>query len=72
MWLALDVETKEVIAVHVSGRDVQGAKGLWRKLSQVYRQTAISYTDFWSAYSQVIAPEHHQAVGKESGNKVSV
>ena len=31
------------------------------------RQCAVCYSDFWSAYEQVIPSQRHQAVGKETG-----
>jgi len=33
----------------------------------VYRQCAIAYTDFWSAYAAVLPSKRHRAVGKETG-----
>ena len=33
----------------------------------VYRQCALIYTDFWSAYERVLPSNRHQAVGKETG-----
>jgi len=40
---------------------------LWQSLPEVHRQCAISYTDFWEAYEQVLSSKQHQAVGKETG-----
>lgn len=31
------------------------------------RQCAVCYTDFWSAYEQVIPNSKHRAIGKNSG-----
>ena len=31
-----------------------------------YRQCAVAYTDFWSAYGAVFPSQRHQAVGKET------
>jgi IS1 family transposase len=33
----------------------------------VYRQCAVSYTDFWSAYGIVFPQKRHRAVGKDTG-----
>jgi IS1 family transposase len=33
----------------------------------MYRQCAIYYTYFWSAYKQVLPSQRHCAVGKDSG-----
>jgi len=53
IWLAIDVLTKEVVGVYIGQRDKDGARGLWNSLPPVYRQCAVSYTDFWSAYGIV-------------------
>jgi IS1 family transposase/transposase-like protein len=67
IWLALDVETHEIIGVHIGNRSEQGAKKLWDSLPSVYRQCAVAYTDFWRAYALVFPSQRHKAVGKESG-----
>ena len=67
IWLALDTKTKEIVGVHVGERSRTGAKGLWRSLPAQYRQCAVSYTDFWSAYDQVFPQSRHIAVSKTSG-----
>ena len=67
IWLALDVETREIIGVHIGDRSEQGAKKLWDSLPSVYRQCAVAYTDFWRAYALVFPAQRHKAVGKESG-----
>lgn len=59
--------TKEIVGVCVGSRDQAGAAGLWQSLPPVYRQCAVCYTDFWSAYEEVIPSKRHQAVGKDSG-----
>ena len=67
IWLALDAATREVVGVHVGGRDRAGAEGLWRSLPGVYRQCAVNYTDFWSSYEEVLPPSRHRAVDKREG-----
>lgn len=67
IWLALDRDTREVLAVHVGDRSIKGARQLWAALPAVYRQCAVCYTDFWKAYAQVLPNSRHRAVGKESG-----
>ncbi|KJU83359.1 transposase ImeAB' protein, partial [Candidatus Magnetobacterium bavaricum] len=51
IWLALDDDSREVVGAFVGNRDMEGAKGLWDSLPPVYRQCAICYTDFWTAYA---------------------
>ena len=67
IWLALDVETKEIIGVHIGSRDRHGAQKLWDSLPPVYRQCAVAYTDFWEAYQCVFPSKRHKAIGKETG-----
>jgi IS1 family transposase/transposase-like protein len=67
VWLALDRDTREIVGVYIGRRDAAAAQALWASLPQVYRERAVSYTDFWEAYQTVIPPERHHAVGKESG-----
>ena len=66
IWLALDVEPREIIGVHIGDRSEQGAKKLWDSLPSVYRQCAVAYTDFWRAYALVFPAQRHKPVGKES------
>ena len=42
------------------------AQQLWHSLPGVYRQGAVSYTDFWAAYSSVFPKTRHRPGGKES------
>ena len=63
----MDRDTREIVGVYIGRRDAAAAQALWDSLSQVYREHAVSYTDFWEAYQTVIPPERHHAVGKESG-----
>ena len=67
IWLALDSDSREIVGMHVGSRDRAGAEALWKSLPPVYRQCAVCYTDFWSAYEQVFPQNRHRAVGKESG-----
>jgi IS1 family transposase len=67
IWLALDVNTGEIVGLYVGQRSREGAQRLWESLPGVYRQCAVCYTDFWSAYEQVIPASRHRAVGKNSG-----
>ena len=67
VWIALEADTRRVLAVHVGARDEQGARGLWDKLPEAYRLEATCYTDFWEAYQAVIPQRQHRPVGKGSG-----
>lgn len=67
VWLALDTETREIVGIYVGARSRVGAKGLWQFLPPIYRQCAVAYTDFWSAYEEIFPVFRHQAVGKKCG-----
>ena len=67
IWLAKDRDTKEITGCHIGSRDKDGAKGLWDSLPGVYRQCAVCYTDFWSAYDEVFPSKRHVSAGKDSG-----
>jgi IS1 family transposase len=75
IWLALDVQTREIVGVYVAivlhtvQRTIEedGAQGLWESLPAVYRQCAVAYTNFWSAYKEIFPSKRHQSVSKDSG-----
>ena len=67
IWLAIDVDTREIVGVYIGSRDKEGAQGLWDSLPAVYRQCAVCYTDFWEAYQAIFPAKRHCAVGKETG-----
>jgi len=66
IWLALDVITREIVGVYIGERS-ERATGLWNSLPPVYRQCAVCYTDFWSAYNNIFPQSRHKAVDKETG-----
>jgi IS1 family transposase len=67
IWLAIDRESRQVVGVYVGARDREGAKGLWNSLPGVYRQCAVCYSDFWSAYEEIFPVKRHKPAGKETG-----
>ena len=67
VWLAMDVDTREIIGCHIGDRSQQSAQALWDSLPGIYRQCAVFYTDFWDAYGCVLPSKRHKAVGKETG-----
>ena len=67
IWPAPDLDSKEIVGIYVGSRDRIGAEGLWKSLPPVYRQCAVSYTDFQAAYEAVFPTKRHHAVVKESG-----
>lgn len=67
VWLALDKETRQVIAFYVGDRSRKSARSLWRRIPRAYREQATFYSDNWEAYKGVIPAGQHQVCGKESG-----
>jgi IS1 family transposase len=67
VWLALDTRTRAIVGVAIGDRSQRGARALWNSLPPVYRQCAVSFTDFWQAYESVLPSKRHHAVGKETG-----
>jgi insertion element IS1 protein InsB len=67
VWLALDKDTKEIVGVYIGDRSRESAQGLWDSLPAVYRQCAVSYTDFWEAYAEIFPVTRHRAVAKKTG-----
>lgn len=67
IWLAIDIDSKEIVGCYVGNRDKQGADGLWKSLPPLYRQCAVCYTDFWSAYEEIFPYKRHRPVDKKSG-----
>jgi len=67
VWLALDVDTREIVGVYIGARNEAAARQLWQSLPGVYRQCAVAYTDFWVAYGDAFPSKRHQSVGKHTG-----
>jgi IS1 family transposase len=67
VWLAIDVETCEIVGCYIGVRSGKSAVALWASLLAVYRQWAVVYSDYWEAYTMALPSKRHQAVGKESG-----
>ena len=63
----LNSRVRWIVGMHVGSRDRADAEALWKSFPPVYRQCAVCYADFWSAYEQVLPKNRHRAVGKESG-----
>jgi len=60
LWLALDRNSRQVVALFVGDRSEDGARGLWEALPEGYRERATFYTDDWAAYKKVIPAERHR------------
>jgi insertion element IS1 protein InsB len=68
VWIAIDINTKQVIAFYVGNRSASSAKALWQRIPQVYRDCAIFHTDGLAAYKSVLPAERHQVCAKSTGH----
>ena len=66
VWLAMDKQTRQIIAFHIGDRSRDSAKQLWQNLPEVYREQAMFYTDQYAAYLGVILPAQHKAITKQA------
>ena len=56
--------TRQVIAFHVGDRSGQSAEALWGKISAVYQERALFYTDYYAVYTGVIPAAQHRPIIK--------
>jgi IS1 family transposase len=68
VWVALDAETKQVIALYIGDRSHESAQKLLEKIPDKLKQNAVYFTDNYEAYSSVLPSERHEAGGKENGH----
>jgi IS1 family transposase len=66
LWLAMDKQTRQIIAFHIGDRSRDSAKQLWANIPAVYRENATFYTDQYAAYLGVIPPGQHKSVTKHA------
>jgi IS1 family transposase len=66
IWIAMDAETRQVIAFHSGERSRKSPKELWANIPGAYREQARFHTDRYEAYKGVIPVERHQAITKQA------
>jgi IS1 family transposase len=66
VWLAMDKQTRQILAFHVGDRSQDSAKQLWAKIPAVYREQATFYTAQYAAYTGVIPAAQHKAITKRA------
>ena len=71
IWIALARHTRQVLAYVIGDRGERTCRRLWERIPESYKSGSC-YSDFWEAYGAVIPEEHHEAVGKESGELAHV
>lgn len=67
VWVALDADTRQVLAMVVGDRSEATAQRWWDALPAEYRDGAIVCTDLWSAYRAVVPADRHAAGAKGDG-----
>jgi len=66
VWIAMDKQTRQIIAFHVGDRSHESAKQLWANLPAVYREQATFYTDQYTVYAGIIPAAQHKAITKHA------
>ena len=66
VWIALCRGTRQIVAFVIGDRSEATCRKLWKKIPPAYR-LAHCYSDFWTAYQNVIPEDRHTACGKDSG-----
>lgn len=66
IWIAMDKQTRQIIAFHVGDRSHASAKQLWANLPAGYREQAMFYTDQYEVYKGVIPAAQHKAITKKA------
>lgn len=64
VWVAIDRESRKIVAVHLGDRSRASAQALWQALPPVYRQCTVCYTDAWQAYQGVLPATRHPIISK--------
>ena len=72
IWIALERETRRIVGLAFGDRSSETCVELWNSLPADYRKRAVLYSDFWSAYAEVLPKKRHFAVGKESGETAHI
>ena len=67
LWIAIDCETRQVIAFHIGNRSKISCKKLWNKIPKGYKNRLYMFTDHFASYKSVIPSHQHQDVDKGTG-----
>ena len=66
VWIALDKQTRHIMACHVGDRRHDSAKQWWATLPAVSREHAMFSTDQYVVYTGIIPAAQHQAITKQA------
>ena len=71
VWLALCRRTRQIVAYAIGDRSEVTCRLLWGRVPAPYRR-GLLYSDFWSAYAEVLPAAQHRATGKGEGQTCHV
>ena len=66
VWIAMEKQTRQIIAFHVGDRSHESAQQLGTNLPEVYREQATFYTDQYAVYTGIIPAAQHKAITKHA------
>ena len=66
VWLAQCRRTRQIVAYAIGDRSEETCRLLWERVPTAYKR-GVLYTDFWSAYADVLPDGQHRATGKGAG-----
>ena len=66
VWLAQCRRTRQIVAYAIGDRSEETCRLLWERVPAAYKR-GVLYTDFWSAYADVLPDGQHRATGKGAG-----
>ena len=67
VWAALDLVSRQIVAMVVGDRSQTTAQALWDALPPDDQADALVCTDFWAAYAAAVPDDRHNPGGKEAG-----
>jgi IS1 family transposase len=67
VWVALDAQARQVVAMMVGDRSEFTARCLWEAPPEEDQGGATVFSDFYAAYRAVVPAGRHVACGKEQG-----
>ena len=64
VWIAMDTDTRHIIAFPVSSRSRRRAAAFGERFRRSIKEQAMFYTDCYEVYKGVILPAQHRAITK--------
>ena len=64
IWLAMNVQNRQIIGIHIGDRSQNSAKALWESINPFFKTNCLFFTDSYQAYKNVIPQQNHVAINK--------